>query len=235
MEYGNGIDISDGRQWSFENNVASHFDDHVKLSVPLYDEGHDLVCYLSDFFMGDDAVVYEIGCSTGTLINKIYNRHHTKRRVTYIGIEPFEEMIVVAREKSDKNIEFIQDFVENIEFKKCNLILSYYCMQFIAPQDRIEVYKKMYNALTPGSALILFEKEIIDNSEINKIVSSVYLKFKINNGFNPDEVLAKQFSLEGVMKSNTHCKNKEVLEEIGFESVETVMKYGEFNGYLCIK
>ena len=36
--------------WSFED-IAEHFDDHVRKSVPLYDEGHDLVCKVSDFFL----------------------------------------------------------------------------------------------------------------------------------------------------------------------------------------
>ncbi|MCL2113630.1 MAG: cytochrome P450 [Streptococcaceae bacterium] len=42
MEVGNGILISDGKQWSFENQVADHFDEHVKLSVHLYEQGHEL-------------------------------------------------------------------------------------------------------------------------------------------------------------------------------------------------
>ena len=40
---------ADNAGWSFEN-IADDFDDHVRKSVPLYDDGHDLVCKLSDFF-----------------------------------------------------------------------------------------------------------------------------------------------------------------------------------------
>lgn len=50
MEVGNDIVIQNGTQWSFGNGVAQHFDEHVRQSIPLYDEGHDLVCHLSDFF-----------------------------------------------------------------------------------------------------------------------------------------------------------------------------------------
>ena len=49
MEVGNEIVIQNGTQWSFGNGVAQHFDEHVRQSIPLYDEGHDLVCHLSDF------------------------------------------------------------------------------------------------------------------------------------------------------------------------------------------
>ena len=39
--------------------------------MPFYDEGHDLVCYLSDFFCQSDSVCYELGVSTGQLIKKV--------------------------------------------------------------------------------------------------------------------------------------------------------------------
>ena len=36
--------------WTFEG-IAGQFDEHVRLSVPLYDEGHELACRLGDFFL----------------------------------------------------------------------------------------------------------------------------------------------------------------------------------------
>ncbi len=39
MEVGNEIVIQNGTQWSFGNGVAQHFDEHVRQSISLYDEG----------------------------------------------------------------------------------------------------------------------------------------------------------------------------------------------------
>ncbi len=236
MNVGNGITISEGRQWSFSNHVAEQFDDHVKLSVPLYEEGHDLICYLSDFFMSDNAVFYEIGCSTGTLIRKIYNRHSHKKNVSFIGIEPVDEMIEQARSYNNSEcIEFINSSVEETPLVPCNLIVSYYCLQFISQLYRIEVCKKIYDSLLPGGAFILFEKEMIEDPKMNKLITSSYLKFKIRNGFTPEEVLSKQFSLEGILNSNTHSVNRSLLSSVGFENITSIMRYGEFHGYICIK
>ena len=55
--------------WAFEN-IAASFGEHVRKSVPLYDEGHDLVCKLSDFFLPQGATVIELGTSTGGLAEK---------------------------------------------------------------------------------------------------------------------------------------------------------------------
>lgn len=236
MDVGNGILISEGQQWSFDNHVAKQFDNHIKLSVPLYEEGHELICYLSDFFMSDNAVFYEIGCSTGALIRKIYDRHSHKKNVRFVGIEPVAEMIEEAKKhENSNNIEYVNSPIEETKLEPCNLIVSYYCLQFVKPFKRKEVCKKIYDSLLPGGAFILFEKEMIGDPKINKLITSSYLKFKIHNGFTPKEVLSKQFSLEGMMKPNTHSANVKMLFYAGFKNVASVMRCGEFNGYICIK
>ena len=73
------------------NGVAQHFDEHVRQSIPLYDEGHDLVCHLSDFFIRDHSLCYELGSATGNLIGKLYQRHKSKKEVRFIGIEEIPE------------------------------------------------------------------------------------------------------------------------------------------------
>lgn len=228
--------VTDGQQWSFSNHVASSFDEHVKLSIPMYNEGHELVCYLSDFFMKDNAVFYEIGCSTGALISKICARHSHKKNVNFIGVDPVPEMLIEAKKRPNADkIEFVNDSIENVQLDKCNLVVSYYCLQFVDLSNRAEVCKKIYDALLPGGALIIFEKEMSSDPKINKMISSSYMKFKISSGFTPEEVISKQFSLEGMMKTNTHSENRRMLSQSGFSKVASVMKYGGFNGYLCIK
>ena len=168
MEVGNDINLVNG-QWSFYNGVAKHFDDHVKLSVPLYEEGHELICYLSDFFLRDDSICYEIGSSTGTLINKLYQRHHEKNNITFYGIEPVKEMIEVAQKNNNAEIEYINDSIENVNMLPANLIVGYYFLQFIPISKREEVIKKIYESLVPGGGFILFEKELPLDPKIYKI------------------------------------------------------------------
>lgn len=236
MNVGNSIFLSSGQQWSFDNDVPYHFDEHVQQSVPLYHEGHELVCFLSDFFIKDHSVCYEIGSSTGALIHKIYHRHINKKNTRFIGIEPIKKMILQAKKRSKETpIEYINDTVEKISFESCDFITSYYCLQFTPLEDRMNTYLKIYDALVPGGALILFEKEVINDSRINEMIESCYLKFKLKNGFSVDEVLSKKFSLEGVMRPNTEHENNKMLTAAGFKHIETVMKYGEFHGYICIK
>lgn len=73
-----------------------------------------------------NSVCYEIGSSTGTLIKKLYRRHHDKNNTTFYGIEPVKEMIEVAQSNDDTEIEYINDSIENVNMLSANLIVGYY-------------------------------------------------------------------------------------------------------------
>lgn len=61
---GDGI-VARNSEWSFGGRVAENFTEHVRRSVPLYDEGHDLICRISDYFVQKNSTVYDLGVSTG--------------------------------------------------------------------------------------------------------------------------------------------------------------------------
>lgn len=61
------------------------------------------------------------------------------------------------------------------------------------------------------------------------------MKFKLKNSFTFDEVLGKKFSLEGFLIPNTSDENVNLLTSAGFNSIQNIMQYGEFKGYLAIK
>ena len=61
MKVGHEIE-ADNANWSFDGDVAKTFVSHIRQSVPMYEEGHELVCKLSDYFIHDDSLAYELGC-----------------------------------------------------------------------------------------------------------------------------------------------------------------------------
>ena len=65
--------------------MVRKFDNHISKSIPFLKEGHELVAQVSDFFVQQDSICYEIGCSTGTLINKIASRNKGKKRLNLWG------------------------------------------------------------------------------------------------------------------------------------------------------
>ena len=163
-------------------------------------------------------------------------RHKNKENVHFFGIDPEVEMINQAKKKKNyANIEFSVNAAEEVKLEKCDFITSYYTLQFIPINRRQEVCNKIYSSLNFGGAFILFEKELVNEPYISKIVESAYMKFKLGNDFTVNEVMGKRFSLEGFLIPNTADDNISLLTSAGFKSIQCIMQYGEFKGYIAIK
>ena len=80
--------------WTFKGNVYKNFDSHINKSVPLYFETHDLYLKLSDFFLQEKSKIVDIGCSTGTFLFKVFERHKKNhKKLIFVGIDNTKEMI----------------------------------------------------------------------------------------------------------------------------------------------
>ncbi len=235
MKVGENI-ITENASWSFAGDVALTFEKHVSKSVPLYNEGHRLVAGLSDFFLHEGSIAYEIGCSTGILGKNIVQRNQTKN-ISFIGIDIEPEMIAYANNNYGdvKGLSFeCIDIIEK-DLKKCDLIVAYYTMQFIKPKVRQLVFDKIYEALNWGGAFILFEKVRAPDARFQDIATALYTDYKLDQGYNPEQIVAKTKSLKGVLEPFSTKGNLDCLSRAGFQDISSVLKYVCFEGFLAIK
>jgi len=66
--------LFNNKKWVFGKNIPQHFNEHILKSVLLYKESHDLILDLVSFFSKENFIFYDIGCSTGSLLNKLQNK-----------------------------------------------------------------------------------------------------------------------------------------------------------------
>jgi tRNA (cmo5U34)-methyltransferase len=236
MEMGDHIS-KDRANWDFGGNVPDHFVDHISKSVPYYKDGHDLVCYLSDFFCRNDSVCYELGVSTGELIEKLAVYNKQKPNIRWVGIDREEAMVAKAKAvcKDEPNIEIVKDDILLFDYQKADLIVAYYTVQFVPERHRQELFDKIYERLNWGGAFILFEKVRGPDARFQDIMVSLYNDYKIRNGFKADEIIHKAQSLKGVLDPFSTEGNLGLLRRAGFVDIMTVMKYVCFEGFLAIK
>ena len=233
-----GHDIETARaEWSFGGEVADTFVEHIRQSVPYYDAGHDLICSLSDYFCHDDSVCYEIGVSTGQLIHRLAEHHARKTGVRWVGIDPVETMVAKARQHCAglSNVERVVGDALTYEFEKTDFITSYYCIQFIHPRQRQDLFNRIYERLNWGGAFVMFEKVRAPDARFQDIMVSLYNDFKQRNGFSPEEILNKTASLKGVLEPFSTEGNLGLLRRAGFTDTMTVFKHLSFEGFLAIK
>ena len=228
---------TEGRRWTFGSSTPEHFADHVNRSIPLYLEGHQIVCGLSDYFMSEKGLCYELGSSVGDLIAKLAERHRSLQGAKFVGLDEMKGMIKQSKERfSDyDNIMFEHADVLDYEFERCDLVVSYYTLQFIEIGKREQLVAEMYKQLKQGGAFVIFEKTNCNAGAPQDMMANLYVDFKIQNGFTADEILAKTASLKGVLKPLTSEENIAMLMDAGFRSVFTIAKFLQFEGYVAVK
>jgi len=222
--------------WSFEN-ISEDFDSHIQKSIPLYQQGHELICQYSDFFLKPDSLVYDIGCSTGQFLAKLARRHPQKTGLRLIGIDTVDGMIGYARRLAvhDGRLSFILGNALDLEFERCDMVVANYTIQFLPPRVRQTLIDAIYQALNWGGAFFMFEKVRAPDSRFQDYANQVYVEFKLDNGFSEAEIINKARSIKGVMEPFSSQGNTDMLKRAGFIDIVTVQKYVCFEGFLAIK
>ena len=235
MEHsGDGIQTQNAN-WRFDGDVAEQFEAHVRKSVPLYDEGHDLIVKLSDYFVKEDSICYELGSSTGVLSYRLAQHHHF-RDAHFIGLEKEEAMVQKAASLYRlPNLTYLHEDINSFDFAQSDLIVAYYTVQFIHPKLRQRLIDTIYRKLHWGGAFVMFEKVRANDARFQDIMTGLYTDYKLEQGYTPDEIIAKSRSLKGVLEPFSTEGNTDMLRRAGFEDIITVQKFMNFEGFLAIK
>lgn len=235
---GNNI-VSQNAAWDFGGDTPSYFEEHVSKSVPYYNDGHKLIISISDFFVKSNSICYELGCSTGLLTRNLASHHLSS--VKWVGIDVEPNMIAMAKEylatkaPSLLNVEYITDDILIYPFESSDFMVAYYTIQFVPPYIRQDIYNRIYQSLNWGGAFLLFEKVRAPDARFQDIASSLYVEYKLSQGYTPSEVIAKSRSLKGVLEPFSTAGNLDMLMRAGFTDIMTVFKHVCFEGFFCIK
>lgn len=238
MPLGDHIKAEDGG-WKFQGKAVSQFDEHIGRSVPLYKEGHQLICRMSDHFIQDDSVICDIGCSTGELLLQLAQFHKNRQNCRFVGIDSEPEMIELAKTKCAElkldNVEFICDDLLKTEIPVCDMLVSYYTLQFIRPRNRQQMIDKIYKSLNWGGSFFMYEKVRGADARFQDLLTSVYTDYKLDQGHSPEEIIGKSKSLKGVLEPFSTQGNLDLLNRAGFIDMMTIQKMICFEGFLAIK
>jgi len=223
-------------EWNFKEEVAQNFDDHVKKSIPLYDEVQRMVIELSEWFVRDGSVIYDIGSSTGETMSLLLKKHARKNKVKIIGIENSSAMIEIAKKKCNaKSIQFLHQDVTDVRFSNADFVISLYTLQFLPLKRRRKVLQRIYEDLSEGGVLVMAEKIRAENSFLENIWRELHWDFKRNQGLSDDMILQKARSLRGVLFPLTLSQNIALLRQAGFSNIDTFVKWYNFAGIIAFK
>ncbi|MGP1450378.1 MAG: carboxy-S-adenosyl-L-methionine synthase CmoA [Wolinella sp.] len=226
------------KQFEFDERVAGVFDDMLLRSIPCYATALGLS---ADFAILNTAeaggVIYDLGCSTGTLLLEI-ERRHCNAGLKLIGIDSSKAMIERAQNKANgygSKVEFIEGDILGFEYQKCDVIMCHYTIQFIRPMNRIALLRRLFDALKSGGILILSEKVISEERRLDRQMIERYYEYKRAQGYSEVEIIKKREALENVLVPYSARENEEMLKEAGFSHVETIFRWVNFATFIATK
>lgn len=231
--------IKYSKNWTFKSkNIAENFDNHVKQSVPLYEETQRMVTEISTFYLRKNDCLIDLGCSTGTMILKI--NQAINKDIDFIAIDDSKEMIEICKKNLEKiKTHLINQDIESYDFlniqKPLSVVTSLYCMQFLNVELRKDIIRKIYQKLRLGGAFILVEKIRSEHSFFNEMQIDLYHDMKMRNGLSPADNVKKSKSLRGVMNPVSIDENRGLLLQAGFSKIDIFFKWHNFVGFIAEK
>ena len=228
--------LAENARWSFGGETATSFDRHINRSIPRYAEGQDLVVSIADHFLDEGSRVYELGCATGSLLEKLA-RANQDRSVRITGVDIEQEMVNVATQRTNdfERVDVVQSDVVTLQMQSCDLIVAYYTVQFVRPAVRQILIDRIYQSLNWGGAFILFEKVRAPDARFQDLMTSLYQDYKLDQGFSEKEIVNKSRSLKGQLEPFSTRGNLDLMTRAGFVDIMTVFKHVCFEGFLAIK
>ena len=227
---------SENASWAFGKNIALKFDSHIEKSIPMYKETQWLCNEIADFFVKENCVVYDLGCSTGTYLKSLALRHKSKKQVTFYGVDVVKQMINFAKKKNySKNIKYLHKDIMKLKMKKNDFTISFFTIQFIKQNYRQTMINKIYKNLNWGGAFFFAEKVRSYDARTQDMMNEIYKEWKLLNGFTDREINAKTKSLKGVLDPFSTKGNNEMLKRAGFSDISSIAKFICFEIFLAIK
>ena len=187
----------------------------------------------------DWTAVVDVGCSRGEALSPFVDSFGAT--IQAVGVEVSEAMLAAARQRFagyiNAGVVDIRKMDLRTEFPpvKASLILSVLTLQFTPIEYRLQILKRIYDALIPGGAFLIVEKILGDSAWIDTLIGAEYYRDKSANGYTAEQIERKRLSLEGVLVPVTAEQNTTFLRRTGFSEVDCFWRYLNFAGWLAIK
>lgn len=226
------------KQFEFDADVAAVFDDMLIRSVPFYKESQSLTRRFALNALSEGGIVYDLGCSTASLLLEIERSIEKKGDVRLIGIDNSSAMIEHARKKVEaygSGIELFEGDILEFPYERAQVIISNYTLQFIRPLVRDTLVRTIGDALNEGSVFIFSEKVVSEDPKLNKELIDCYYDFKKVQGYSEYEIVQKREALENVLIPYTMNENIQMAKNNGFKTCEVLFRWANFATFIAIK
>jgi len=225
--------------FAFDDAVADVFPDMIRRSVPGYEAIISQLGVLARHYAKPDTHIYDLGSSLGAATLSMY-RQTSDLNVKHICIDNSKSMVKrcqsrLQRHMPDADLEILCENIEDTKISNASLVVINFTLQFLSPDSRLELLKKVYKGLLPGGVLILSEKLVFIDKTENQLQIDWHLSSKRANGYSDMEISQKRAALENVLIPDTFEEHQKRLKAAGFSQSYQWFQSFNFASLIALK
>ncbi|MDN2482771.1 carboxy-S-adenosyl-L-methionine synthase CmoA [Vibrio agarivorans] len=225
--------------FTFDERVVEVFPDMIQRSVPGYSNIISAIGMLAERFVKPNTNVYDLGCSLGAATLSM-RRHINQEGCQIIAVDNSPAMVErcklhINSYRSDTPVDVVEADIREIDIDNASVVVLNFTLQFLSPDDRYTLLKKIHSGLRPGGILILSEKFVFEDSVSNELLIDLHHDFKRANGYSELEISQKRSAIENVMRPDSIAMHKERFADIGFSSFEVWFQCFNFGSMFAVK
>ncbi len=231
------FEARDGRDpFRFDEDVARVFPVMLKRSIPGYEASIEAIGSLAARFVKPGTRCYDLGCSLGAATLAMRQGART-RDIDVIAIDTADAMVSRCREATadDDRIEVLAADIRDTDIENASMVVLNYTLQFLPPEDRDGLIRRIADGLNPGGLLVLSEKVIDEDPEMETLLFDLHHEHKRRNDYSELEISRKRTALENVLIPETVSDHRRRLSNAGFHHIAVWLRYFNFVSIIAIK
>ena len=204
----------------FDEAVARVFPDMIERSVPGYATLVGMIGLLARELLRSGSRCYDLGCSLGAVSYAVAQAARGAD-VRIVAVDNAPAMIErldrrLRSEPPGLPVRTLCADILDVDIEDASLVVLNLTLQFIAPEQRLGLLRKIHAGLLPGGALILSEKTAFDAAREQQRVDGLQQAFKRARGYSELEISQKRAALERVLIPDTVAAHRQRLKQAGF-------------------
>lgn len=202
--------------FAFDAQVAAVFPDMIRRSVPGYETVAALSGLIAASCLRPGGRCYDLGCSLGAASHAVL-KAVGDMDCEVVAVDASAPMLARAAELAagETRLRWLEADIRAADLAPANAVILNYTLQFLPPDDRLPLLRRIRGCLADGGVLVLSEK-----LAGNAFFEDTHLAFKRTNGYSELEIAQKRAALENVMRVDAEDVHLERLRQAGFGDVQ---------------
>jgi tRNA (cmo5U34)-methyltransferase len=234
---------SGSEPFRFDDRVARVFPDMLRRSIPGYAASIEAIGSLAARYVRAGSNCYDLGCSLGAATLAM-RQGIDAPGCRIVAVDSAPAMIerckrVIAADSGAPDlmtdVDFVLGDIRDIEIANASMVVLNYTLQFIELVDRDALLQSICSGMNPGGLLVLSEKVIDDNPQMEALLVELHHEHKRRNRYSALEISRKRAALENVLVPETVAAHRARLQTAGFSHSAVWLRYFNFVSIIALR